>query len=589
MPTNLNTTQRRKAEFQHNRTKLLADNPPCHWCGINIATEADHVTPTIDGGNNTLENLVPSCKPCNARRGQATKTQRQREHNGTQTLTQQGKETRDHPQRFLSETRKPPQVLNPIFYKGSPELAVTGRHLPRLETVPAIGSVSAVDEIGDFASKVLGFELMPWQRHVLAGMTSSDPVTGKWLARVAYCSVARQQGKTTGCIAPLVGWWLTTQARARGQKQTVISVAHKLDLATAMFNYLAPILAEKFGAKVSWSYGRMSLTMPCGSIWHVRAATPQAGHGYTPDLITVDELWSVSSEAVDDGLRPGQRTRTNPLMAMFSTAGTLESKAMLRWREQGLRAVDSGEQRGLYFAEYSPPPTLDPMTPEAWAYANPAMGITITEEVLEAESQAPNRAAFLRASVNLFTASSNGWLEPGVFELLTTTDPPPPGGVLAIESSTDENTFIGVRAVVVGNKVAVTVAIVADTLAELWRLVEAEIVLAPTLRLAIVPSLEIHLPPAMERRYVIVGYKELLRWTTVVRAIINEGRLQHNGQHLLSEHVERATLIKHQGAIALSSTRSPGPITAARAMVWAVALAGKPAAVGKPMIVAASR
>jgi len=465
--------------------------------------------------------------------------------------------------------------------------AVAG-HSPRLETVPPLGSVNAGDEITDFAKQILGVDLMPWQRHILAGLTSSDPVTGKWLARVGLVSCARQQGKTVA-IASLIGWWLTTQSSVRGEKQTVISVAHKLDLASTLFNYLAPILEKKFGAIVSWSYGRQTLEMPCSSIWNVRAATPQAGHGYSPDLICADEIWSISEEAVDHGLLPGQRARTNPLLAMFSTAGTTDSKAMLRWREQGLQAIDSGQSKGLYFAEYSPPPTLDPMTPEAWAYANPAMGITITEDVLIAESQAPNRAAFLRASVNLFTASSNGWLDPGVFDLLKTDEAPPPGGVLAIEASIDDATFIGVRAVMVGKKAHVTVAIVADTLAELWRLVEAEIVLAPTLRLAIVPSLEIHLPPAMERRYVIVGYKELLRWTTVVRAIINEGRLQHNGQHLLSEHVERATLIKHQGAIALSSTRSPGPITAARAMVWAVALAGKPAAVGKPMIVAASR
>jgi hypothetical protein len=64
---------------------------------------------------------------------------------------------------------------------------------------------------------------------------------------------------------------------------------------------------------------------------------------------------------------------------MFSTAGTEDSHAMLRWREQGLRAIDTGTDAGLYLAEYSPPPELDPMTIEAWRYANPALGHTITE------------------------------------------------------------------------------------------------------------------------------------------------------------------------------------------------------------------
>ena len=37
------------------------------------------------------------------------------------------------------------------------------------------------------------------------------------------------------------------------------------------------------------------------------------------------------------------------------------------------------------------------MTPAAWAYANPALGHTLEMEVIEAESEAPNRNAFLRA------------------------------------------------------------------------------------------------------------------------------------------------------------------------------------------------
>ena len=87
----------------------------------------------------------------------------------------------------------------------------------------------------------------------------------------------------------------------------------------------------------------------------------------------------------------------------------------------------------------------------------------------------------------------------------------------------------------------------------------------------------------------IVGYRELNRWTAAARSIILEGRLLHNGDHLLSEHVERAVLVKHNGNIVISSQRSPGAICMARALVFAVALVGKPAAMGKPIIVSANR
>ena len=281
--------------------------------------------------------------------------------------------------------------------------------------------------------------------------------------------------------------------------------------------------------------------------------------------------------------------RKNPLFVMMSTAGTQDSKAMLRWREQGLRAIDSGEQTKLYFAEFSPSPSMDLMTPAAWAYANPALGHTLEMSVIEAESEAPNRNAFLRASVNTWTATQNGWLEMGVFEALQSDEPIPPGGVLAIEVDIDGALYVGVRAVQVGLKTAVTVAFVAGTLAETWRLVEAEIALAPTLRVAITPGLEIHLPPNMERRKTIVGYRELLRWTSPVKNMIIENRIYHHGENQLIEHVERAVLIKHQGSVALSSTRSPGPITLARCMVWAAALASKPQLVGKPLVVTLNR
>jgi hypothetical protein len=93
----------------------------------------------------------------------------------------------------------------------------------------------------------------------------------------------------------------------------------------------------------------------------------------------------------------------------------------------------------------------------------------------------------------------------------------------------------------------------------------------------------------MERRKTIVGYRELLKWTSPVKNMILENRIYHHGENQLIEHVERAVLIKHQGSVALSSTRSPGPITLARCMVWAAALASKPQLVGKPLVINVSR
>jgi hypothetical protein len=58
--------------------------------------------------------------------------------------------------------------------------------------------------------------------------------------------------------------------------------------------------------------------------------------------------------------------------------------------------------------------------------------------------------------------------------------------------------------------------------------------------------------------------------------MIMGGQVRHTGEQLLIEQVSRAVAVKHQGHLSLSSARSPGDTSLCRAMVWAVAQAGKP-------------
>lgn len=602
MPAKRRSTEHASATYQRNRKLILGDNPPCHWCGINAASEADHLIETDRGGTSELDNLVPSCRKCNATRGNkyraARDDQRARPKQKPKIQTQNPMPAtvteHDHSQRFFMPPT--PDPVSPIslshptparVLSDQPELAATGSDRPRLETTAHSGCRDHSQDIADFAENILGVKLMRWQRRVLAGMTAYNLVDGKevWVHRVGYLSVARQNGKTKGCLAPLIGWWLATQGSARGEKQLVISVSHKLDLATVLFNYLAPILEAKFGATVIWSYGRQVLTMPDGSQWMPRAATPGVGHGYTCDLIAIDEWWAVSAEAVDSGLMPTMRTRKNCLLAGFSTAGDASSKSMLRWREQGLRAVDSGKNTSLYFAEFSPP-VMDYMTQEAWVYSNPALSEGLLDmSVIEAEAQSPDRNSFLRASVNIFVQSQHSWIEPGQFTELGNDLPMPKNGVLAIESAVDDSRYVGVRAVQDGQYTRCHIAFVVDTIKEMWDAVALEIEQSPMLKLALVPSIDLHCPPIYAHRKTVVGHREVVKWTGAVRALITEKRISHAGQAQLIDQVERAVAVKHNGVLTLSSTRSPGDISACRAMVFAVALASKPIFTNKPTII----
>ena len=584
------------------RRELLADNPPCSWgCG-RMATEADHIVPYVLGGSNDITNLTPSCRPCNASRGAVLGNQLRKGRHEAIAAAQEQPQTvvkkkranvegyvtkkekpanPSHDTSFFTDENLPAPVASYRISQKPQSVAETGDDQPRLETITPDGVRSRAAEIVSFAKDVLGVELYPWQIRCLHGITALDD-DDNFLRRVSLLSVARQNGKSL-LGAAAIGWFLTIEAPRRGGNCIAISVAHKLDLAVAMFKYLAPILQKKFGAKVSWSYGRNELELH-GHTWIVRAATPQAGHGYSASFLYIDEAWDISEDAIDTGLLPTQRAVTNPICLMVSTAGTQNSHALLRWRGQGLRQIDAGEVSPMYFAEWSPPATLDPMTPEAWKMSNPSIGRGgLTIDVLHAEAKAPNRSAFLRSSVNIWVASSTSWLEPGLFASCATTDPIPKGGTLSVETSLDGTRYVAVRAVQDGNRSLVTVAFDVDNLAAAWEKI-AEQMRDPSLQLTITPPFEISCPREYDSRRAIVGYRELGRWTQGVRALIVEGRVAHSGEISLIEQTERAVLVRHQQTVALSSARSSGPIEMARAMVFAVAMVSRPANNAKPIV-----
>jgi TnpA family transposase len=81
---------------------------------------------------------------------------------------------------------------------------------------------------------------MPWQCRALEGQLLFDEQTDL-VNRVSLVSTARQNGKTVALMA-LVGWWLTEMPKLRDAKQTVLTTAHRLDLAVMLFDNLSPIL-----------------------------------------------------------------------------------------------------------------------------------------------------------------------------------------------------------------------------------------------------------------------------------------------------------------------------------------------------------
>jgi hypothetical protein len=424
---------------------------------------------------------------------------------------------------------------------------------------------------------VAGIELMPWQVRVLAGQLATDDA-GNFQHRLAVASTGRQQGKSFALRA-LAGWWLTELAAARGEPQSVLLVSNKLDRTMPMFRALAELLETKFGAQVRWGNGSQQVTMPDGSVFRMAAAKDNH-HGGTYDLILVDELWDIQPTVIFDALLPSQIARKNPLCSMWSTAGDQSSVCLLRFREQAMQAIDKQQAGRLYYAEWSPPPGINPDDRRWWGWANPALGHTVTLDALEAAQSTMDRASFLRAHLNLWIASSEAWLPPDLFANRQTDLPCRPT-VLAVDSSVDESRYVGVLAGPAEHGVTVTVGFVAESETEMWAEID-RLMTDPQLQLAITPGLELHTPLPLRRRTHTVGYGELIKYTGLVRQAILEGRLWHTGETTLADHVGRAVLAKTNNAVVLSSQKSPGPIELARCMVWAAAEASRPVVKTKP-------
>ena len=106
-----------------------------------------------------------------------------------------------------------------------------------------------------------------------------------------------------------------------------------------------------------------------------------------------------------------------------------------------------------------------------------------------------------------------------------------------------------------------------------------------TITLAVTPTFELHLPSKYQRRFTLVGYAELLKYTVLVRSMIVEGRVKHFGTRALAEHMNRAVSVKTAKGVVVSSQKSPGPIEIARCAIWAIALCSRPVTRQKPILV----
>ncbi|MFJ3394008.1 hypothetical protein [Leifsonia aquatica] len=275
-------------------------------------------------------------------------------------------------------------------------------------------------------ARLLGFELMPWQRRVVdvateyriigPGESENDRHLGKRGYRYyeVIITVPRQSGKTT-LMAPVRLHRLMTRAglSAWSTAQTGKDAGKRMrDMITIVgASALRPMFKPRF------SLGSEGLSLPAnGSTLTRFAPKPDAIHGETPLYIDYDEFWKYSGElgtALMGAVKPSQVTvRQLSQLWFVSTMGTAASGFMNEQVERGR----TGEA-GVCYVEYSMPDGLDPYDPQTWWTFHPALGNTIGESDLAADISLPY-AEWMRAYMNRQTMTADSLIEAEAFAAL---------------------------------------------------------------------------------------------------------------------------------------------------------------------------
>jgi hypothetical protein len=268
-----------------------------------------------------------------------------------------------------------------------------GRREPRLHPEP-LRKLTRRTTLGyeavQFATDVLGIELLPWQRWWLLHALELDPAGG-FRYRTILTLVARQSGKTH-LLKILALYFMYV----RGVR-LVLGAAQSLDIAreswtgTVELARADPELAAEIPPNgVRLANGEQQLTLSSGSRYRIVAATRSAGRGLSVDLLILDELREHRDWGPWAALSKTTMARPNALTVAISNAGDDQSTVLNHLRESALAGRD--ESIGLF--EWSAPDGCDLDDPAAWAQANPGLGYTISEQAIRSALSTDPPATF---------------------------------------------------------------------------------------------------------------------------------------------------------------------------------------------------
>lgn len=262
-----------------------------------------------------------------------------------------------------------------------------GRVEPRIGTPR--GDYKTHGAVLEGLAAVFGVDsLMAWQR--LAADRALEYVQTdsgwRWVHSSVTILVGRQNGKTfLAALRILAGLYLFGDHQA-------IHLAQDRALPREVFKKVAgaidatPALSKRLAKRggVRWANGMESITLADDSSYRILAPTEEAVRGYEKvGLVFMDEVRTQSDFATWSAVGYTQRAHPNPQRWAVSNAGHADSVVLTRLMERGHAAAgDPDSDPTVAYLEWSATKDMDRTEPDTWRWANPALGVTISEAAI---------------------------------------------------------------------------------------------------------------------------------------------------------------------------------------------------------------
>jgi hypothetical protein len=273
---------------------------------------------------------------------------------------------------------------------------VSGAQRPNICHVPPYEATSGLEVIE--VCELAGLHLDEWQQFVLMNALG-ERAGGKWAAFEVGLTVSRQNGKGGILEARELGGLFVLGERL------LVHSAHQFDTSLEAFRRLLELIEsapdlDQMVKRVSRSHGEEGIELKTGQRIRFRTRTKGGGRGFSGDWLGLDEDMILPA-AMHGALLPTLSARPNPQVWYTGSAVDQEvhehGLVKARIRERGI----AGEDPALAYFEWSADADVNSgdlaevvCDEDAWAQANPALGIRISMDYVGNEQRSLDQRTF---------------------------------------------------------------------------------------------------------------------------------------------------------------------------------------------------